>query len=65
MNKNTYHFEGLRLDISPQTRINSQANSPGFTTLNECILFCNSIGFDYTVYYYTKDGVKEEVYESI
>lgn len=62
MEKNTYHFSGLRLNVSPQTRINSQDNTPGFITLDDCIKFCESVGFGYSIYYHPKEGKREKVY---
>ena len=62
MNQKTYHFAGLRLNDSPQTRISSQAHTTGFTTLDACTKFCDSIGFGYSVYYYDEFSVKTEVH---
>lgn len=39
MNANTYHFEHLRLNCSPQTRISSLNNTPGFGSLGEITAF--------------------------
>jgi len=63
MNKNTYHFEHLRLNVAPQTRVSSQNNTHGFISLAECIKFCDSIGFSYYIYYYDMDGKKHLKHE--
>ena len=61
MNKNTYHFEHLRLHCNPQTRISSQHKTSGFTSLDECKQFCNSIGFDYNIVYYDNEGIGHNI----
>lgn len=61
MNKNTYHFAFLRLNDYPQTRISSQDNTPGFSSLEECKNFCEKIGFGYTIYYFDDNGKKIKV----
>lgn len=63
MNKNTYHFEHLRLHYAPQTRIYSQSNSTGFNTKEDLISFCKKLGFNFSIYYYDREGKKELVYE--
>ena len=52
----TYHFKNLRLNISPQMRIHSQNNTPGFLSFLDCERFCESIGFGYTIYYIDENG---------
>lgn len=61
MNRNTYHFENLRLNVAPQTRVSSHANTPGFISLEECVAFCESVGFNYDIYFYDGMGKKIKV----
>ena len=58
MNKNTYHFTGLRLHNSPQTRIKSEDNTTGFSSFKDCDDFCKAIGFSYTIWYFDINGNK-------
>lgn len=56
MNKNTFHFRHLRLNDSPQTKVESQSNTPGFSSYKECDDFCKRIGSGHTIIYYDRNG---------
>lgn len=45
-----YHFWG-RLHIAPQVRIQSQENTPGFSSLKECEDFCKRNMLQYVIFH--------------
>ena len=45
-----YHFTG-RLIINQQTRIQSNIESPGFISLIDCVKWCKSNLFNFTIYH--------------
>jgi hypothetical protein len=50
-----YYFEHLRLTVNPQSKVSMNTITDGFINFDECLAFCDSIGFSYVIKRKNKD----------